>query len=58
MISILITSIIQVMIVSYEPWARFFKLTTIPIQDIGILLLLTIPVIVVMEIFKKIIKDH
>lgn len=56
MLSILITSIIQVMIVSYEPWARFFKLTTIPIQDIGILLLLTIPVIVVMEIFKKFIK--
>jgi magnesium-transporting ATPase (P-type) len=52
MISILITSLIQGIIVSVEPLANFFKLTVIPVSEIFILLLLTTPIILVMEIFK------
>lgn len=51
--SIIITSIIQVLIVSYEPFAKFFNLTTITVPEILILLILTVPVIIVMEIYKE-----
>lgn len=51
--SILITSIIQIIIVSIPSLANFFKLSVIGIQEILLLLILTIPVIIAMEIFKK-----
>lgn len=51
--SIVITSLIQLMIIRVEPIANFFQLTTIPIESAGLLFLLTIPLIVVMESFKK-----
>ena len=51
--SILVTSLIQVAIVSIPTFSQFFKISTIPIEAVLILLLLTIPIIAVMEIFKK-----
>ena len=53
-ISIIITLCIQAIIVRIPEAAGFFGLTTIPIQNIGMLFLGTIPLIVGMEIFKKI----
>lgn len=53
-ISIIITLCIQVIIVRIPEAAGFFGLTTIPIQNIGMLFGGTIPLIVGMEIFKKI----
>ena len=53
-ISIIITLCIQAIIVRIPETAGFFGLTTIPIQNIGMLFLGTIPLIVVMEIFKKV----
>lgn len=51
--SIIITSLIQVAIVSIPSFSQFFKISTIPIESVMVLLLLTIPVVVVMEIFKR-----
>lgn len=51
--SIIITSIIQVVIVSSEPIARFFQLTTLTYLQIGILLILTLPIILVMDFVKR-----
>jgi len=56
-ISIIITSLIQLMIIRVEPIANFFQLTTIPVESAGLLFLLTIPLIVVMEIFKRRLHD-
>lgn len=53
-ISIIITLCIQTIIVRIPEFAGFFGLTTIPIQNIGMLFLGTIPLIIGMEIFKKI----
>ena len=53
-ISIIITLSIQAIIVRIPEAAGFFGLTTIPIQNIGMLFWGTIPLIVGMEIFKKI----
>ena len=53
-ISIIITLCIQAIIVRIPEAAGFFGLTTIPIQNIGMLFWGTIPLIVGMEIFKKI----
>lgn len=58
MLSILFTSIIQVMVVSYEPWAKFFSLTVIPVNSIWILLLLTVPILAVMEIYKFVKRNN
>ena len=58
MLSILFTSIIQVMVVSYEPWAKFFSLTVIPVNSIWVLLLLTVPILVVMEIYKFVKRNN
>lgn len=52
--SILVTSLIQVAIVSIPTFSQFFRISTVPIESILILLLLTIPIIAVMEIFKKV----
>ncbi len=52
-ISIIITLCIQTIIVRIPEVARFFGLTTIPTENIGILFLGTIPLIIGMEIFKK-----
>lgn len=52
-ISIIITLCIQVLIVRIPEAAGFFGLITIPIQNILMLFLGTIPLIVGMEIFKK-----
>lgn len=52
--SIIITSLIQVVIVTVPIFSQFFKLSTISIESVLILLLLTIPVIGAMEIFKKV----
>lgn len=57
-VSIVITSLIQFIIVRTEVLANFFKLTTISIENIGILFLLTIPLIIVMEIFKKVMDKN
>lgn len=54
MFSILITSLIQVLIVSTDYFSGFFQLTTLTIDQIGFLLLLTISVILVMEVFKMV----
>lgn len=51
--SIIITSLIQVAIVSIPSFSQFFKISIIPIESVMVLLLLTIPVVVVMEIFKR-----
>ena len=56
MISIIITLCLQVIIVRSQEMANIFKLTTISIENIGALFLLAIPVLVVMEIFKKVNK--
>ena len=53
-ISIIITLCIQAIIVRIPEAAGFFGLTTIPIQNIGMLFLGTIPLIVGMEIFKRV----
>ena len=53
-ISIIITLCIQAIIVRIPETAGFFGLTTIPIQNIGMLFLGTIPLIIGMEIFKRI----
>lgn len=50
--SIIITSIIQLIIVTNQIFANFFGLVTIPIENAIVLLLLTIPLIITMEIFK------
>lgn len=51
--SIVVTSLIQVAIVSIPSFSQFFKISTISIELVLILLLLTIPVVAVMEIFKR-----
>ena len=50
--SIIITSIIQLIIVTNQIFANFFGLVTVPIENAIVLLLLTIPLIITMEIFK------
>ena len=52
-ISIILTLCIQTIIVRIPETAGFFGLTTIPIENIGMLFLGTIPLIMGMEIFKK-----
>lgn len=51
-ISIIVTSLIQILIVSSKTLSSFFRLNTIGIREIIILFVLTIPVIIAMEIFK------
>lgn len=53
-ISIIITLCIQVLIVRIPEVSNLFGLTTIPIENIVMLFLGTIPLIIGMEIFKKI----
>lgn len=57
MISIIITLCLQVIIVRSQEMAKVFNLSTIPIENIGILFLLSVPVVVVMEVFKRINKN-
>lgn len=52
-ISIIMTLCIQVLIVRIPEVSNFFGLTTIPIENILMLFLGTIPLIIGMEIFKK-----
>ena len=52
--SIIITTLIQILIVTNNSLASIFKLSVISGRQIIILLILTIPVIIVMEIFKLI----
>lgn len=52
--SIIITSLIQLFIIRVEKIASFFKLTTISIENAGLLFLFTIPLIIVMELYKKV----
>ncbi len=51
--SIIITSLIQLMIIRIPTVAEFFGLTTLPIENAGLLFILTIPLIYIMELFKK-----
>lgn len=51
--SIIITSLIQLFIIRNQYIANFFGLTTITIENAGLLFLLTIPLIIAMEIFKR-----
>ena len=52
-ISIIVTSLIQIMIVTQANLAEFFGLTTISIEQAGSLILFTVPVILIMEAFKN-----
>ena len=52
-ISIILTLCIQVLIVRIPEASTFFGLTTIPIERIGMLFLGTIPLIIGMELFKR-----
>ena len=52
-ISIIVTSLIQLMIVTQANLAEFFGLTTISIEQAGSLILFTVPVILIMEAFKN-----
>jgi magnesium-transporting ATPase (P-type) len=52
-ISIILTLCIQTLIVRVPELSGFFGLRTIEMTKIGALFLLTIPIIIVMEIFKK-----
>ncbi len=52
-ISIILTLCIQTLIVRVPELSGFFGLKTIEMTKIGALFLLTIPIIIVMEIFKK-----
>jgi len=56
--SIIITSLIQVVIVSVPTLANFLKISVVQIKEVLVLLLLTIPVLFTMEIFKKAKKDR
>lgn len=58
MYSILVTTLIQIFIVTTPHFSAFFQLTTLTIGQIGFLLLLTIPVILVMEVFKMVRRMH
>ena len=51
--SIIITSAIQLIIIRVPSIASFFGLTTVSIDAVGLLFWLTIPVILVMELFKS-----
>ena len=51
--SIIITSAIQLIIIRVPTIASFFGLTTVSIDAVGLLFWLTIPVILVMELFKN-----
>lgn len=57
MISIIITLCIQIIIVRIPEVASFFGLKTLQIEKVGMLFLLVIPLIIGMEIFKKIQKN-
>lgn len=52
-ISIILTLCVQILIVRVPELSNFFGLRTIEIIKIGALFLLTIPIIIAMEIFKK-----
>ena len=52
-LSIVVTSVIQLIIVTKYVLANFYGLTTISIENAGMLFLLTIPLIIIMEIYKK-----
>ena len=52
-LSIFITTIIQIIIVSNNFLSNILHLTTISLESIFILLLFTIPLIIMMEAFKK-----
>lgn len=52
-LSIFITTIIQIIIVSNNFLSNILRLTTISLESILILLLFTIPLIIMMEAFKK-----
>ncbi len=54
-ISIVVTSLIQLIIVTKGALAGFFNLTTISLENAGMLFLYTIPLLIVMEIYKKVI---
>lgn len=52
--SIIITLLIQIIIVRVPMIANFFKLTVLPLEHIVMLFLLTVPLVLGMELFKKI----
>lgn len=52
-LSIIITTIIQIIIVSSRPLANLLNLTTLTNSQIVFLLLLAIPIIIIMELYKK-----
>ena len=54
--SIIITSLIQLIIVTKEPLASFFKLKAISLENASMLFILTIPLLVIMEIYKKLLS--
>ena len=54
--SIIITCLIQLFIIRIPVVASFFGLTTISVESAGFLLLLTFPIIFVMELFKRSLK--
>ncbi|MBP3707827.1 MAG: HAD-IC family P-type ATPase [Clostridia bacterium] len=56
--SILITSVIQLIIVRVPAFANFFGLEILSTDGAGLMLIFTIPIIVVMELFKRINKRN
>lgn len=53
-ISIIVTIIIQVLIVQFKPIGSFFHLNLLQIKDVFKLFALTVPLVLGMEIFKKV----
>ncbi len=56
--SILITSVIQLIIVRVPAFANFFGLEILSTDGAGLMLIFTIPLIIVMELFKRINKRN
>ena len=54
--TLVMTSILQVIIVLVPNMAKVFELKTIPLTDMLSLLLLTLPVLLTMEIYKVFIR--
>lgn len=53
-ISIIVTIIIQILIVQFKPIGSFFHLNLLQIKDVFKLFALTVPLVLGMEIFKKV----
>ena len=53
-LSILLSVILQVIVMEVDFLSHFLKTESMPVQDIFLILLASIPILLVMEIYKKI----